>query len=437
MAINKSSLKSFRFVFFLYISTILLFTIVYLLPISHIGELKIIDSLFLSSSALSVTGLSSIDISNELTRLGQVILILEMQLGGIGILVLISYLFLMMGKKLTMTNMLLLSKDQNQSNLRTIKSLGFSVLIISLIVETICFFLIFEDIQARYDHKEEAVFIAIFHSVASFTNAGFDLFGDSLISFKENNLFLLTTAATIFLGSLGYPTIMEYIFAFRKKKSLFTKINIRMHTYLLIIGASLFVLFEFKSGFNGLSLFDKITNAIFLSATARNGGLTALHTSSLTVTTLMILMLLMFIGGSSSSTGGGIRLTTFRVLIAKMVSVAKSQEHTVIKRKTISQDAINKSFLIFFSFTMFIFIGSVILSLTETQPIEYIVFEVLSALTNTGLSFGITPELGAISKLVLITLMIIGRIGIFSLIYSLFRLEPSKVKYLKEDLAVG
>ena len=178
---NKSTIQSFRYIFLLYMGTILLFSFLYLLPFAHTGSVKMMDALFVSTSALSVTGLSSINISADLTRVGQALLIIEMQLGGIGILVLVSYLFMMMGKKLTMSSMLLISKDQNQSQLKTIRSLSISVLMIALTVEAIGFSLMFNAIHEQYSSVKEAVFVTVFHSVASFTNAGFDLFGDSLI----------------------------------------------------------------------------------------------------------------------------------------------------------------------------------------------------------------------------------------------------------------
>ncbi|WP_026696084.1 TrkH family potassium uptake protein [Peribacillus kribbensis] len=437
MAETRSNIKAFRLVFIFYLTTILLFTLIYLLPISHLSRIGVIDSVFVSTSALSVTGLSTIDISRSLSVFGQIILMIEMQLGGIGILVVMSYLFLMLGKRLTMSNLLLLSKDQNQSNLRNIRSLAFSVLLIALLFEFVCFLVSLFVLLPHYTNVSHAVFLALFHSVASFTNSGFDLFGNGLLSYQKSKWFVLTTAFTIFFGSLGYPTIMEYVFSFKKKKSLFTRINIRMHFGLLAAGALLFFLLEYGHALQRLNLMDKFTNSIFLSATARNGGLSTLPLSSVTMTSLMILMFLMFIGGASSSAGGGIRLTTFRVLIAKTASVAKSQEHTVIKKKNIAEETINKSFLIFFSFSMLLFIAAVILSMLEKQPMEAIIFEVLSALTNTGLSLGITSELSSVSKIVLILLMIIGRIGIFSMIYSVLKLKASRTRYLKEDLAVG
>lgn len=434
---SKSSIHSFRQIFFLYIGCVIIFACLYLLPVSKTADLAVIDSLFLSTSALSVTGLTPIDIGTELTRVGQSILMVEMQLGGIGIVVIISYLFLVMDKRITVSNMLLLSKDQNHHKLGSITALGVSVLIIASIVETICFFILFGEIRPRFDDFSDAVFVTAFHSVASFTNSGFDLFGDSLVSFKHNNLFLTTTAITIFLGSLGYPTMMEYILSFRKKKTLFTRINIRMHLLLLFAGTVLYLLLESKNILEGFSFWDKLTNAFFFSATSRNGGLTTIDVSGLTITTVLCLMFLMFIGGASSSTGGGIRLTTAAVLIAKIGAVAKSRKEVVIMRKTITQDTIDKSFMIFFTFITLFFVSTILLTTWQPQELEPIMFEVLSALTNTGLSFGITNELTGASKTILILLMIIGRIGIFSFIYTIFKAEKFKARYLKEDLAVG
>ncbi len=432
---NKTTTNSFRYIFLLYISVIIVFSFLYQMPFSKVGHLSYINSLFISTSALSVTGLSSIDISSDLTRIGQSFLIIEMQLGGIGILVLISYLFLIMGKRITMSSLLVISKDQNQSNLKMIKSLSFSVLIIALAVETLCFFSIFGEMKQQYNNPSEAIFVTIFHSVASFTNSGFSLF--DIGDYKTNKVVLLGTTLTIFLGSIGYPTIMEYIFLFKKKKSLFTKINVRMHFMLVGIGSLLFFLLEQNKVFKPLDISDKITNSIFLSASTRNGGLANIDIAGLSVTTILIVMCLMFIGGASSSTGGGIRLTTFRVLIAKMVAVAKSHRYTVIGKKTITQEAINKSFLIFFSFILLIMTSTILITLFEVQPLENILFEVISALTNTGLSMGITSTLTNVSKIILMFLMVIGRIGIFTFIYLIFKVDNSKIKFLEEDLAVG
>lgn len=437
MILTKSAIKSFRLIFLLYISFIFIFACLYVMPIARTGALSFVDSLFVSTSAISVTGLSTIHVAEELTRFGQVLLMIEMQLGGVGILVLISYLFLMMGKRMTMSSMLLISKDQNQSNLKTIQSLSFSVLIIALLIETIAFFLMIGEVIPHFDSLPDAIFVTIFHSVASFTNSGFDLFGGGFSLFKESPFMLYVSAATIFFGSLGYPTIIEYVFSFKKKKTLFSKINIRLHAVLLVAGAIVYYALECRRAFVDFGFFDRLANVVFLSASTRNGGLSTIDLSSVSITAVLLIMLFMFIGGASSSTGGGVRLTTFAVLVAKVVSVVKSREETVIYKKAITQETVNKSFLTFISFIALIFISTVVLTLTQTAPIEQIVFEVISAITNTGLSLGLTDELTTFSKIILMCLMVIGRIGIFTLIYFVFRVESSKIGYLKEDLAVG
>src|SRR5699024_981090 len=206
---------------------------------------------------------------------------------------------------------------------------------------------------------------------------------------------------------------------------------------LLILGSVLYMLLEHNNAFTHLDFMDKVTNVLFLSAVTRSGGLSTFDISHLTMTTLLILMSLMFIGGASSSTGGGLRLTTFRVILAKVVAVVKTDEQVTIGKKAITEEAVNKSFLVFFSFVTLTVFCTISFTLFESKDAIVIAFEVLSALSNNGLSMGITSELSNISKVILMFLMIIGRIGIFTFIYFVFRAEESKIKYLEEDIAVG
>ena len=437
---NKIDFKTFRYIFYAYIGTIALFTLLYLLPQANTGGLSFIDSLFVSTSALSVTGLSPINVSSELTRLGQTFLIFEMQLGGIGILVLISYLFMMLGKRLSISNLLLISTDQNQGNLRTIKFLSLSVLLISLFLESIFFSLMYGEVHQIYENTADAIFVTIFHSVASFTNSGFTLFeGDSLAIFVQNPYMLIITTAAIFLGSVGYPAIIECFTNFRKRKSLFTKINFRMHSFLLGIGFVVFFIFEYNGAFEGMNIIDKLSNALFLSATTRSGGLSPIDIAACSITTILLIMLFMFIGGASSSTGGGIRLTTFAVLCAKIKTIVTSRSQTIIFKKAVTQTVVDRAILICFSYIGMLFVALMLLVTIESNlPFESLLFEAISAISNTGLSLGVTAELTSFSKFVLMTLMVTGRIGIFTLIYFVFKIDKiSKIKYLEEDLAVG
>lgn len=437
---NKIDIKTFRFIFYAYIGTIALFTLLYLIPQANNGNLSFIDSLFVSTSALSVTGLSPISVAGEFTRLGQTFLIFEMQLGGIGILVLISYLFMMLGKRLSISNLLLISADQNQGNLRTIKFLSLSVLLISVFLECIFFSLMYGEVHRIYENSADAIFVTVFHSVASFTNSGFTLFeGDSLAIFTNNPYMLVITVTAIFLGSVGYPAIIECFTNFRKRKSLFTKINFRMHSFLLGVGFVVFLVIEYNGAFEGMNIIDKLSNALFLSATTRSGGLSPIDITTCSITTILLVMLFMFIGGASSSTGGGIRLTTFAVLIAKIKSIVASRSQTILFKKAVTQNVVDRAILICFVFIGMLFVALLLLVSVETKmPIESLLFEAISAISNTGLSLGVTAELSSFSKCVLMALMITGRIGIFTLIYFVFKIDKiSKIKYLEEDLAVG
>lgn len=434
---NKSTINSFRLVFLVYILSIMTFSILLLLPISHKQKLGILDAIFISTSALSGSGMSTINILEEFTWTGKIILALEMQAGGIGILVLISYLFMMMGKRLTMGNMLLVSRDQNQGNFKLIRSLSLSVLVISLLVEGIGCLLMYNDIHQMIQPTKEAIFVTIFHSISSFTGNGFDLFGSGFISFQHDSQFLLVTAALIFIGGLGYPTIVEYLFYFNKRKSLFSRINLKMHSLLLFIGAVLFFALEYNHGFSHISWVDKLSNAIFFSASSRSAGFLSVDLSQMTMASFLVLMVLMYIGGASSSPSGGIRLTTFAVLLAKMKAIIKSEEDTVIGKKAISEEAVNNSILIAIGFMVLIIVSTILLALTQTVSLEIILLEVVSAVTTTGISLGLTSHLTVLSKIVIIILMLVGRIGIFTLIYFVFNFEKTKSRYLKEDLPVG
>jgi Trk-type K+ transport system membrane component len=205
----------------------------------------------------------------------------------------------------------------------------------------------------------------------------------------------------------------------------------------MVIGSIIFWLLEKNKAFNKLPTFDKITNSIFLSVTTRNGGFAPFDIATLTLPSILIVLLFMYIGGASSSAAGGIRLTTFSVIIAKLVSVIKSEEDTVIFKTTVKRSVVDRAFVIATSFLILIVISTIIISAIETYSLDLILLEVISAVTNTGLSLGITANIHSTTKWILILLMFIGRIGIFTLIYFVLRVDKKKLKYIEKDLAVG
>jgi len=426
-----------HYIFIAYILITLLFACLYLMPFTRIADLSLIDSIFVSTSAISVTGLTTVTLVETFNIWGKVLLMIQMEIGAIGIVVFISYGFMILGKKITISNLLVLSKDQNQSSIKSIRRLSLSVLFTSLVFQIIGGFFFYGQFREHFQSSQETLVITTFHSIASFTNTGFDLFGDSLMSFQENHIVLYVTAALIFIGGLGYPTIMEYVFSFKNKKSLFTRINMRLHFSIMVIGAILFWSLEKNHAFKHLNWFDKVTNSIFLSVTTRNGGFAPLDIADLTLPAILITLVLMYVGGASSSAAGGIRITTVSVLIAKMIAVIKSQEDTVIFRTTVKRSVVDRAFVIAMSFLLLIFIATIIISTIESFSLDLILLEVISACTNTGLSLGITPNIHSATKIILILLMFIGRIGIFTMIYFVLRVDQPKLKYIEKDLAIG
>lgn len=434
---KKKAKNPLHYIFISYFLITFLFSILYLMPFTRIADLSIIDSLFVSTSAISVTGLTTVNLVETFNTWGKILLMIQMEIGAIGIVVFISYGFMMLGKRITISNLLVLSKDQNQNSIKSIKRLSLSVLYTSLIFQFIGGIIFYGQFREYYSSIGETVLVTVFHSIASFTNTGFDLFGNSLISFQKNNIVLYVTGALIFIGGLGYPTIMEYVYSFKKKKSLFTRINMRLHFSFLLIGSILFWLLERNHSFKHLNFFDKISNSIFLSATNRNGGFAPLDIAELTLPSILIILVFMYIGGASSSAAGGIRLTTVAVLVAKMVAVIMSREDTVIYRTTVKRTVVDRAFVISMSFLLLILFNTIIISIIEPFSLDLILLEVISATTNTGLSLGITPNIHSATKFILILLMFTGRIGIFTMIYFVLRVDKQNLKYIEKDLAIG
>ena len=253
-------------------------------------------------------------------------------------------------------------------------------------------------------------------------------------TFENDNVFILTTALLIFFGGLGFITVYEL---FNRSRNIFWKINIKFHSGLFLVGTGFIYLFEVLKNKDNIVQGKLIINSIFLSASARSGGMSLVDLNTLTDSSILLIMWLMFIGGASISAAGGIRLTTFAVIVAEIVSMIKGRKYVFLEKKSIKEEIVKKSFVILAIFLMLVFVSTLLLSIFENANLIKIVFEVVSALTNTGLSMGITEQLTWMSKIILIFLMILGRVGILGFVYLFYKEETSKIKYLDEDLIIG
>lgn len=434
----KFTNSPFKFIVFIYFLSILFFAFLYSLPISQIKHIDLIDAFFLSTSGISITGLTTIGLNEHLSYLGKIFLLIEIQFGGIGIMVILGSFFMLFNKNLSLFQQTLLTFDTNQLSLKSIKKLTIFIFCYTFLIELLGTLFFYFYVKVQPEESNESFFLSLFHAVSSFTNSGFDLFQGTINEFSNYSLFLLFTSLLLILGSIGFPSVLELSFKKKNKKiSLYTKINLIMHGILLMAGFILFFVLEFNNNLKGLSLGDKLSNAFFLSSTTRNGGFASLPVQEFDFTTIFIIMILMFIGGSASSCGGGIRVTTLFVVFARAYNTIRGRNSVVVFKKTLYDEDINKAHLIFFSFISIFVFSVILLSSIEPLPFTAVAFEIMSALTTTGLSMGITEDLNSFSQLYLCLLMIIGRIGIIALIYSLIKPSNSTIKYSKEHIIVG
>ncbi|TLS50241.1 ATPase [Paenibacillus antri] len=423
-----------------YLAISLAFAFLYWLPPFRQGELSFLDAWFISSSALSTTGLSTVVVADVLTPGAQWLMILEMQIGGIGFMGIIgSYLFLMY-RDATLPQLTLMGFDQNQRSLRNVKSLILFIAMFSALSEFIGFLFLMPDVLRAEPHVGTAIRDAAFHAVSAFTNTGLDVFGGTIEPFNRSPVFMIVTALLVFLGVLGFPTVWELIYLRGKKKSLYTKVNLLFHAVLLVVGAVLITALEWgnRSTVGDMPYGLRALNTMFLSVVSRSGGLGNVDLGAAMPATVLLLMALMFIGGSASSTAGGIRITTFAILLAKARSAITRNSDVILFRKSLYEEDVQKAYLIFFFVLIFFFLSCFVLFVSESATDTLaIVFEAMSAITNNGFSHGVTGGLSPFGKLWLILMMMVGRIGIISIIYSIVKPKKSAVKYIKESIIVG
>lgn len=423
-----------------YIALALLFAFVYWLPVFNNGELSFIDAWFISSSALSTTGLSTVVLADTLTPAAQWLMILEMQIGGIGFMAIIGFYLVLMQRDATLPLLTLMRFDHNGRSFRNVKNLTAFILLFSLASEFVGFLFILPDIVRTETDVYTGFRIAVFHSVSSFTNSGLDLFGGSIGPHHSNPVFMLATAGLIILGVLGFPTVWELIYLRGKKKSVYTKVNLRLHGILLLLGTVVISALEwFNRGTVGDMPYGiRLINTFFMSVASRSGGLGNVDLSAIAPATALFVMMLMFIGGSASSTSGGIRLTTFAILLALLRRAIRGNKEVTMFRKSLYEEDIQKAYIVFFFVTSFFILSCFVLFISESsQDVLAVTFETMSAITTTGYSFGITGELTTFGKIWLSLMMMIGRIGIFVIIYSVVKPKKSAVKYVKEPIIVG
>src|SRR5690606_26712683 len=447
------ALKSHRFeaaqiIVIFYVFAILIATGLFCLPVALKPgvDWSFLDALFTAVSAVSVTGLAVVPYVDTFSTTGIFFLMFILQFGGIGIMTLGTFFWLMIGKKIGIKERQLISIDHNRSQLSGLVNVMKQIVLIIFLIEMVGAAILGTYFLQYYPTWQQAYLQGTFASISATTNAGFDLTGMSLIPFAHDYFVQSIYIISLTLGAIGFPVLIEvkdYIKLRKESRpfhfSLYTKLTTVTFFSLMLFGTVVILLIESTHFFVNKSWHEAFFYAFFHSSSTRNGGLATIDINYFSDSTLLVLCFVMFIGASPSSVGGGIRTTTFAILLLLILSFARGKKDVRVFKREIHEEDIKKSVVVTFLALLLCFIATIILKRTETFSLMEIVFEVSSAFGTTGLSTGITPDFTMIGKIILMILMFIGRIGILTFIFLFDKGENNDdfYHYPKERVIVG
>lgn len=444
----------YMFIILTFLLVIALGTICLAMPFASTSgkSFGFVDSLFMSTSAVCVTGLAVKSCLNDMTLFGKIIMIILMEIGGLSIITIAVFFFTIIGGKIGVSNSFLLREALNQNSVNGILGLVIRIMIISFSVQLIGtlidWYPIYEYCEYLHPGSDYNVIrslgISIFHSAASFNNAGFDIFSEasmevfsstgSVISTTSTYVLNITTMVMIILGATGFVVFID---VFKKKHWK----NFKLHTKVTLITTVLLIIFG--------GLFIKLTSnmawleAFFTSVTSRTAGFATYNMANLTnyPAAYFIVVTLMIIGASPCSTGGGIKTTTFAILVLAISSFARGKR-TKLFYRTVPNDSIFKAFVLTTVAVMILFVGTVVVcAIQPALGFERVFFEVSSAFSTTGLSMGITCDLNWINRLVICVLMLLGRLGpltVIGVVNKNWMAETTdRIQFVEESVIIG
>lgn len=411
-----------------YFTTIILATILLMLPFaSREGHTSFIDAVLTATSATCVTGLIAFDTAAHWTLFGQIVIMLAIQIGGLGFMTIITLLFMVIKRNIGLYNRTVIMQSAGSYNISGTTKLIRRIILGTLAFEAIGAVLIYFSIKDTY--TEKTWYYAIFHSISAFCNAGFDVFGAgsgfapvSLTPFSHNYGLLFTLMGLIIIGGSGFIVWSDVIDSKFKwsRFQVHTKIVVVANGILIAIPAILFFIFEFtkvgtNAAFADMPFWDKIVNALFMSVTPRTAGFNSVDLNSMTASGQLLTVFLMLIGGNSGSTAGGVKVTTIVIIFATLISSARGQENVVMFKRRINEKLIKQSLSLLIAYLIIILTATLIIGSYENYTLMEILFEVVSAIGTVGLSLGLTGTCAVATKIIIIMLMYIGRLGALTL----------------------
>ena len=458
---NPALVLSLGFLFIILVGAILL-----MVPRSTLPHLRIsvVDALFVSTSAVGVTGLSPVEISSTFTLAGQVIILVLIQIGALGVMTITSIFTLFFMGETSLSSQLVLRDMVGSERLSSLISTLLYILGFTFVIELAGVGFVWLSVHDTLGYTlEEELFFSIFHSISAFCNAGFSTLDGNLGNvavMRGNNLFYVIISILVILGGIGFPILVNfkkmlfyYIkwFAYRvgiiKNRPLrylhLTNLNTKIVIYsticLIVIGTLLIAVIEWNSAFASMDTIEKIIQSLFNAVVPRTAGFNSVDLTSFSFLTIIIYTFLMWVGGASQSTAGGIKVNTFMVAIANFISILGGKENVQLYGREINTYSVRRVGAIIFGSlaTILLFWSLLILIEYDIKP-HKLLFETVSAISTVGSSLGVTPHLKPESKILLSLLMFIGRVGLITVLTGL--MEPGKkqlYRYPSENVIIN
>ncbi len=457
--VNQSLIFSFSFLLIILIGTAML-----MLPKSTYNGISFIDALFTSTSATCVTGLTTVDTSTTFTTMGIFIIMGLIQIGGIGVMTITCFFALSFMKNASIHNQMQVSDMISVKSLNSLVTTMIYIIGFTLIMEVIGAFLIFISIHGTFGISiNEEIKFAVFHSISAFCNAGFSTLPNNLgneLLMTGHNMFYLVISFLIVLGGIGFPILvnlygrMKNGIIFFIERCLNPQCNIKKHvhqysinttiainmTIILVLGGTVAVaIMEWNNSFAELPFIDKIVQSFFTAICPRTAGFNSFAISSFTNQTILLIIILMMIGGGTQSTAGGIKINVFAVILLNLKSILYGKEYVTVFKRQLSDKSVRNCNSTLIMYFMFMFIGVFFLSIFEPEAdMVALLFECVSALSTVGASLDLTASLGNDSKILIIALMFVGRIGVLTMMSTIIKKEKVvKYKYPSDVIIIN
>lgn len=410
------------------------------LATSYGRETSFLDALFTSASASCVTGLVVVNTADHWSIFGQAIILLLIQIGGLGIMTMATIVSLIAGKKISLKERLIIKEQMNQETLSGLVKLIRYVIFLTFAIEAIGAISLAFSFIPIYGVKK-GIWFSVFHSISAFCNAGFDITGNSLMSFTNSYLTISTLSILIIVGGIGFAVILD-IGKNRKwsRLGLHTKLVLTISLGLLLVGTLFFFILEYSNPdtLGQMSFIDKVFAAIFASVVPRTAGFNSIDVSLMRESSAFLTIILMFIGGSPGSTAGGIKTVTFGVILISTISIIRGKRDTEAFKKTINPEIISKSLAIVTAGMGLVILIAFVLTITEGENFLDVLFESASAFATVGLSRGLTPDLSEIGKIIIMLTMYAGRVGPLTMAFAIgYNKKHRRYRYSEGHISVG